>query len=107
MAPVNDWWKSLCDSGAMLAGLAASTPEAIPADATSVTDGTCMAISQAQGLAYPGFRDLGIDTERHLTKYSPIPKANAEMAVVVQMTTPDVTVANAVRARFRLTCHFS
>jgi Pla-1/cef family extracellular lipase len=98
MAPVNEWWKSLCDSGAMLAGLAASTPEAIPADATSITDGACMAISQAQGLAYPGFRDLGIDTERHLTKFSPIPKANAEMPIVVQMTTPDVNVANLVRA---------
>ncbi|WP_159821063.1 VolA/Pla-1 family phospholipase [Colwellia sp. 20A7] len=97
MAPINDWWKSLCDSGAMLAGLAVSNPDAIPADATSVSDGTCMAISQAQGLAAPGLRDLGIDTERNLTKYSPVPKANADMSLVVQMTTPDVNVANAVR----------
>ncbi|MBU2925661.1 lipase [Colwellia sp. 4_MG-2023] len=97
MAPINDWWKSLCDSGAMLAGLAVSNPEVIPADATSVSDGTCMAISQAQGLAAPGLRDLGIDTERNLTKYSPVPKANTEMSLVVQMTTPDVNVANAVR----------
>jgi len=97
MAPINDWWKALCDSGAMLAGLAVSNPEAIPADATSVSDGTCMAISQAQGLAAPGLRDLGIDTERNLTKYSPVPKANTDMSLVVQMTTPDVNVANAVR----------
>ncbi len=97
MAPINDWWKSLCDSGAMLAGLAVSNPDAIPADATSVSDGTCMAISQAQGLAAPGLRDLGIDTERNLTKYSPVPKANTDMSLVVQMTTPDVNVANAVR----------
>jgi Pla-1/cef family extracellular lipase len=97
MAPINDWWKALCDSGAMLAGLAVSNPEAIPADATSVSDGTCIAISQAQGLAAPGLRDLGIDTERNLTKYSPVPKANTDMSLVVQMTTPDVNVANAVR----------
>ena len=98
MAPVNDWWKSLCDSGAMLAGLAASNPAAIPADAQSVDDGTCMAVSAAQGLTSPGLRALGIDTERNLTKYSPVPKANDNVPVVVQMTTPDVAVANAVRA---------
>lgn len=97
MAPVNDWWKSLCDSGAMLAGLAVSNPDTIPADAISASDATCMAISQAQGLSAPGLRDLAIDTERHLTKYSPVPKANAEMPVAVQMTTPDINVANAVR----------
>lgn len=102
LAPTNDWWKSLCDSGAMLAGLAASNPDAIPAEAQSVDDGTCMAISAAKGLAAPGLRDLSsvltLDTERNLTKYSPVPKANADMAIVVQMTTPDVNVANAVRA---------
>ncbi len=96
--PTNDWWKSLCDSGAMLAGLAATNPEAIPAEPISVSDGTCMAISAAQGLAYPGLRDLGIDSERHLTKFSPVPKANVDMAITVQMTTPDVNIANAVRA---------
>ena len=98
MGPVNDWWKGLCDSGAMLAGLAATDPEAIPANPISQTDGMCMAISEAQGLAAPGLRDLGIDTERNLTKYNPVPKTNAMMDVAVQMTTPDVAVANAVRA---------
>ena len=97
-APVNDWWKSLCDSGAMLAGLAAVNPAAIPAEAQSIDDGTCMAVSAAQGLAAPGLRALGIDTERNLTKYSPVPKANADVSVAVQMTTPDVNVANVVRA---------
>ena len=97
-APVNDWWKSLCDSGAMLAGLAAVNPDAIPVDAISVDDGTCMAISAAKGLAAPGLRALGIDTERNLTKFSPVVAAKASMDIVVQMTTPDVNVANAVRA---------
>ncbi len=101
-APVNDWWKGLCDSGAMLAGLAAANPSAIPADPISESDATCMAISEAKELAYPGLRDLGIDTERNLTKFSPVPKAkgtgdNGTMDIVVQMTTPDVAVVNAVR----------
>ena len=102
MAPVNTWWKSLCDSGAMLAGLAAVNPTAIPAAPISVTDGTCMAISKAAGLPAPGLRDLGIDKERNLTKYSPVPAPTAMMPIKVQMTTPDVNVANAVRASLGL-----
>lgn len=97
LAPTNDWWKGLCDSGAMLAGLAATNPDAIPEDAISESDGTCMAISEAKGLAYPGLRDLGIDAERNLTKFNPVPKINKMMDIAVQMTTPDVAVANAVR----------
>ena len=104
MAPVNDWWKSLCDSGAILAGVAAKIaagelpPETIPAEPVSIDDGTCMAISAAKELPAPGLRALGFDAERNLTKFSPVPKANATMPVVVQMTTPDVAVASAVRA---------
>ena len=101
MAPVNDWWKSLCDSGAMLAGYAAGGG-ALPEGPLSVSDGVCMAVSDAAGLAAPGLRDVSsvfpLDVERNLTKFSPVPKANANMPVVVQMTTPDVNVANAVRA---------
>ena len=100
MAPVNDWWKGLCDSGAMLAGFVAGGGT-LPEGPLSVSDGTCMAVSQAAGLAAPGLRDVSsvvaLDVERNLTKFSPVPKANANMPVVVQMTTPDVAVANAVR----------
>jgi len=110
-APVNSWWTSLCDSGAILAGLAAANPDAIPANPLSVSDGTCMAISQAAGLPAPGLRDLSsimpLDTERNLTKFSPVPKPSAASDIpwvndpghiTVQMTTPDINVANAVRA---------
>jgi Pla-1/cef family extracellular lipase len=103
LAPVNTWWTSLCDSGAMLAGLAATNPAAIPTEPTSVTDGTCMAISAASGLPAPGLRDLGIDSERNLTKFSPVPKANAEVPLTVQVTTPDISpTTDAVRASFGL-----
>ncbi|NQZ81026.1 MAG: lipase [Colwellia sp.] len=106
MAPVNERWEGLCDSGAMLAGLAAANPAAIPEAPLSVADGTCMAISQAGGLPAPGLRDLSsimpLDTERNLTKYSPVPKTKAMMPIDVQMTTPDINVANAVRAQLGL-----
>ena len=88
-APRTDWWKALCDSGAMLAGLAAMDPSAIPAEAISPTDAACMNF---------GLRDLGIDTERNITKFNPVPATRAMMDVAVQMTTPNVAVANAVRA---------
>ncbi len=101
MAPTNDWWKSLCDSGAMLAGFVAGGGT-LPDGPLSVSDGTCMAVSEAAGLAAPGLRDVSsvfpLDVERNLTKFSPVPKANASVDVFVQMTTPDVAVANAVRA---------
>ncbi|GAA5140123.1 lipase [Thalassotalea piscium] len=102
LAPVNQWWKSLCDSGAMLAGLAAQNPAAIPAAPISETDAKCMAISQANGLPAPGLRDLGIDTERHLTKFSPVAKPNAMMPIAVQVTTPDLAVVNGVRGSMGL-----
>ncbi|MGB0937207.1 MAG: VolA/Pla-1 family phospholipase [Colwellia sp.] len=96
MAPVNENWKSLCDSGAMLAGYVAGGGTLPPVDQTSVSDITCNAL---------GLRDIVdadgmpiIDKERHLTKYSPVPKENAMVDVAVQMTTPDVAVANMVRA---------
>lgn len=100
LAPTNDWWKSLCDSGAMLAGFVAGGGT-LPEGPLSESDGVCMAVSAAAGLAAPGLRDVSsaftLDVERNLTKFSPVPKANANMPVVVQMTTPDVNIANAVR----------
>jgi Pla-1/cef family extracellular lipase len=111
MAPITDWWTSLCDSGAMLSGLAASNPGAIPEGPLSASDGVCMAVSAAAGLAAPGLRDLSsafpVDVERHLTKFSPvaapvmpsdIPGMNNPGVISVQMTTPDLAVASAVRA---------
>ena len=53
-----------------------------------------------------GLRDLSsvmaIDTERNLTKFNPIPATSAMLPIDVQMTTPDLAVANAVRASMSL-----
>jgi Pla-1/cef family extracellular lipase len=106
-APLNDWWKGLCDSGAMLAGLAASNPEAIPEGPLSESDGVCMAVSAAAGLPAPGLRDLSsvmqLDVERNLTKFSPVPAPRAMPAIEVQMTNPVISeTTNAVRASYDL-----
>jgi len=116
-APVNGRIRALCDSGAMLAGLAAVNPAAIPAEAIpgSVSDATCMAISQAQNLPFPGLRDLSslfpLDTQRHITKFNPVPAPSAPSdmpwigdpgKIDVQLTTPDLPVVNAVRAAMGL-----
>ena len=114
-APVNDWWKGLCDSGAMLTGFAAGGGT-IPDGPLSVSDGACMAVSAAAGLPAPGLRDLSsvmpLDTERNLTKYSPVPAARGASDLPwishpgeldVQMTTPVISpITDAVRAGFGL-----
>lgn len=116
-APVNDWWKGLCDSGAMLAGLAAANPGAIQEGPLSASDGACMAVSAAAGLPAPGLRDLSsylpLDTERNITQYSPVPAPRGPSdipwitshpgVIDVQMTTPDISpTTDAVRASFGL-----
>ncbi|WDE13663.1 VolA/Pla-1 family phospholipase [Thalassomonas haliotis] len=105
MAPVNEWWTSACDSGAMLAQFAAANPDEIPAGPINESDGICMAVSEAAGLAAPGLRDLRtapgfeeFDLERNLTKFSPVPKAKATMDLEVQMTTPDLDKINELNA---------
>jgi len=116
-APVNERIRALCDSGAMLAGLAAVNPDAIPAEAIpgSLSDATCMAISEAKNLPYPGLRDLSslfpLDTKRHITKFNPVPAPSTPSdmpwigdpgKIDVQLTTPDLPVVNAVRAAMGL-----
>jgi Pla-1/cef family extracellular lipase len=88
-APLNSPWKARCDSGATLLGLAAINPAAIPEAPVSVNDGFCMAF---------GLRDLGIDSERNLTKFNPIPAATTSNELAVQMTIPNLVLVNDLRA---------
>ncbi|WP_371372507.1 VolA/Pla-1 family phospholipase [Thalassotalea aquiviva] len=85
VAPTNVPWKAMCDSGVMLA-----FATNLPAEPQSQSDAICMSF---------GLRDLGIDAERNLTKFNPIPAMTKMQTVDVQMTTPDLAVANAVRAQ--------
>ncbi|MBA6357347.1 MULTISPECIES: VolA/Pla-1 family phospholipase [unclassified Colwellia] len=102
LAPVNDWWRARCDSGATLAGLAAANPAAIPADALDANDGFCMnfGLRDLSSSENPGLATL--DTERNLTKFNPIPATSVMMPIDVQMTTPDLAWANPVRASMDL-----
>jgi Pla-1/cef family extracellular lipase len=115
-APVNDWWKGLCDSGAMLARFAAAGGT-IPEGPLSASDGACMAVSAAAGLPAPGLRDLSsvmtLDTERNLTKYSPVPAQRAPSDIPwitkypgeidIQMTTPVISAnTDEIRAEYDL-----
>ncbi|TLU67531.1 lipase [Thalassotalea litorea] len=84
-------WKAMCDSGAVLAAV---DPSMLPAEPVSATDGACMQF---------GLRDLpefGLDPERNITKFNPIPKLAELQNVEVQMTIPDVAQANMVRPAF-------
>jgi Pla-1/cef family extracellular lipase len=86
------YWQGMCDSGATLAGYAAQGG-AIPSDAINENDAMCMALSGGS------LRDLGIDAQRHLTKFNPLPKVQSVANVPVQVTTPpaDLTVINLAR----------
>ncbi|WNC69856.1 hypothetical protein RI845_06870 [Thalassotalea nanhaiensis] len=88
----NTFWNAMCDSGAMLAGAPAEY-------LASLTPGMYDAACQSFGLR--DFRDEQgnptLDLERNLTKYNPIPKVNAMQELDVQMTEPNVVIANVVR----------
>ena len=111
MAPVNEWWTSMCDSAAVLAAVAAQDPSLIPSEPTSATDGACMQIAAAAGIPAPGLRDLRnpetgeplFDKERNLTKFSPVAAPTMPMMEIdVQMTTPDLAAANVFRGALGL-----
>lgn len=115
LAPVNESWKALCDSLVITSGAAAQNPAVIPANPVDLVDGQCIAISQANNLPAPGLRNLGLDTERNLTKFNPVPAPqgpsnlptltgdDANPGILdVQITTPDLPVVNGVRASLGL-----
>ncbi|WP_199611317.1 VolA/Pla-1 family phospholipase [Flocculibacter collagenilyticus] len=88
-------WSAACDSAATLAGFVAQGGE-IPQQPVSENDGFCQLVSSGT------LRDLGVDTARHLTKYNTIPEVKSLQTLDVQMTTPDMTMMNGVRASLGL-----
>jgi Pla-1/cef family extracellular lipase len=85
--PLTSRWKARCDSGATLSGMSDEQKAALAA-----TAGDDQAFCSAFGLA-----DLGVDTERHLTKYNPIPEVQSLQTVNVQITVPNIDNANVIR----------
>ena len=62
-----------CDSGVILAAIDHSQMTADADDAAD--DAFCQQF---------GLRDLGLDTERNLTQYNPIPEAKADMTLLLK-----------------------
>lgn len=70
-APLTEPWKALCDNGVILSSGATGTPGS--------NDTACQSF---------GLRDFGLDDQRHITQYNPVPEARANIAVEVQFTAP-------------------
>lgn len=84
--PLAGRWEAACDSGAILQSL---TSDQLAAGTPGANHATCSAI---------GLADLGFDTQRHLTKFNPLPKVKSVEEVNVQLTLPNVAAANGFRA---------
>ncbi|WP_155949207.1 VolA/Pla-1 family phospholipase [Gayadomonas joobiniege] len=75
----NAWWRARCDSGALLQGYLAAGGT-LPETAQSENDGFCLNF---------GLRDLGLDSERHITAYNPLPQVRGVQNLEVQVTVPN------------------
>lgn len=100
-APTNTSWKAACDSAAIISAYAAQSGDSYPYDPASTqpvsqNDGYCLAASGGR------LRDLGLDADRHLTKFNTLPKLDSMQAVDVQMTVPNLLVVNGVRQQLGL-----
>lgn len=75
--PIKDNWRALCDNPLVVAqARAGGAPPVEPGNTI------CSTINASLG-------DYGLDTERHLTKYNPVPAVRDNVAVAVQITAPD------------------
>lgn len=92
-APLNGRWQAMCDSPASILGAVGAG--ALPAEAIDP-----LAFEDPSRLLppYNCYDFPGIDEERHLTKYNPVPAATTNMDIPAVVTVPDVNMANMVRA---------
>ncbi|MEQ9567530.1 MAG: hypothetical protein RLN85_17260, partial [Pseudomonadales bacterium] len=77
MAPVTQAWTALCDNGVLLSQMD-------PAVLATLTPGPNAAACSALNLA-----DFGLDTERHITRYNPVPEMRTAAALDVIITVPN------------------
>ncbi|MFV1467002.1 VolA/Pla-1 family phospholipase [Idiomarina sp. HB] len=98
-APLTGRWTAQCDSpAAILNGLQAGEidPAAEGISAEMVDDPSLMLPPNAC------FDIEGVDEERHLTKYNPVPEKQGDQTVEAFVTIPDLATANGVRAQMGL-----
>lgn len=100
-SPTNTSWKAACDSAAIISAYAAQSGDSYPYDPASTqpvsqNDGYCIVASNGR------LRDLGLDSDRHLTKFNTLPQLDSTQAVDVQMTVPNLLIVNGVRQQLGL-----
>lgn len=91
--PLTGRWEAACDSVITMAG---ATPEQLAGATPGINHALCQQIPNPTG----NFTDLGIDKDRHLTKYNPVPATKSIETIPVQITVPDPAAANLVRPSF-------
>ena len=98
-APLTGRWTAQCDSpAAILNGLQAGEidPAAEGISAEMIDDPSLMLPPNAC------FDIEGVDEERHLTKYNPVPEKQGDQTVEAFVTIPDLATANGVRTQMGL-----
>lgn len=109
-APLEGRWMAKCDSGVSVLGAIQAgaidpmnTPSIDPSwlsggAATFVPAwvGACAQASTPEAIAAMDFP--GVDEERHVTRYNPVPAVQGNQTVNAVITVPNLTMVNAVRA---------
>lgn len=94
-APLTGRWEAQCDSPASILGAidaGAIDPATAGIDPAAIDDPSLL-LPPNNCYDFPG-----VDEERHLTKYNPVPAIADEQTVPVLATIPDVNVVNQIRA---------
>lgn len=95
-APIDGRWQAACDSpasilGAIEQGVIDPAGAGIPAEAL---EDPSLLLPPNNCFDFPG-----VDNERHLTKYNPIPAIQGTQTVPAFITIPDLATVNAIRAQ--------
>lgn len=108
-APLTGRWMAKCDSGVSVLGAIQAgaidpmnTPSINPAwlsgGASTFIPAWVQACAQANTPEAIAAMDFpGVDTERHVTRYNPIPAVQGEQTLNAVITVPNLTMVNAVR----------
>lgn len=104
-APLTDSWQAACTNGVALQGIGAANIPGLIADGSlpvGPLNDYCQAVSGGSLLDLD-VSGLGITDSRHLTRYSPIPKAKGSNAdgsetISVQVSVPDLDFITALAA---------
>ncbi|RUO44912.1 VolA/Pla-1 family phospholipase [Idiomarina aquatica] len=94
-APIDGRWQAACDSpasilGAIEQGVIDPAGAGIPAEAL---EDPSLLLPPNNCFDFPG-----VDNERHLTKYNPVPAIQGTQTVPAFITIPDLATVNAIRA---------